>query len=311
MLVVMTDDRQEPAGQYLPVAGTRFFADVRGRPEAPALLYLHGGPGMGSYEFMHWQGGLLARDLRLIGLDQRGVLRSAPVGEGDRLDEQVLADDCEAVREHLGLDRWAVLGHSFGGRTALRYASQHPDRVSAVIFENPTWDPWATDRYRLPVIADRFEAAGRATEARRCRDLAAGLEDPAGGYPAREIREAIMALDEPWFLADPAAKPRMDEADPDLPEEMFARSTTHHTRLLGDPGAITTLLPLLSRLTMPALLITGQADLVTSPDQAEAFRRQVPHGQTEEFKRSGHFAQFEQAEEYAEAVTRFVLAAAH
>jgi hypothetical protein len=52
---------------------------------------------MGSYEFMHWQGELLSRDLLLIGLDQRGVLRSDPVSDTDPLDEQLLADDCEAI----------------------------------------------------------------------------------------------------------------------------------------------------------------------------------------------------------------------
>src|SRR6266487_4818938 len=55
------------------------YADIRGDAGAPALLFLHGGPGQGCYEFMAIQGGLLGRSVRLIGIDQRGVDRSAPL----------------------------------------------------------------------------------------------------------------------------------------------------------------------------------------------------------------------------------------
>jgi pimeloyl-ACP methyl ester carboxylesterase len=58
---------------------------------------------------------------------------------------------------------------------------------------------------------------------------------------------------------------------------------------------------------MPALLILGGSDLVTTPEQADAFRSQVPDGRVEVFDRSAHFAQFEQAEEYSALVTAFVL----
>jgi len=53
------------------------FADIRGRADAPALLFLHGGPGQGCDDFMAVQGDLLSRSVRLIGIDQRGVDRSA------------------------------------------------------------------------------------------------------------------------------------------------------------------------------------------------------------------------------------------
>ena len=55
------------------------FADTRGDADAPALLFLHGGPGQGCHDFMAIQGHLLGRSVRLIGIDQRGVDRSAPL----------------------------------------------------------------------------------------------------------------------------------------------------------------------------------------------------------------------------------------
>jgi len=102
----------------IPVGGTRLFVEVFGDPSRPALLYLHGGPGMSCHEFTRWQAGLLGRELRLIAFDQRGVLRSDPVGEDEPVTEEVLVEDCEALRQALGVERWAVLGHSFGGRLA-------------------------------------------------------------------------------------------------------------------------------------------------------------------------------------------------
>jgi proline iminopeptidase len=305
MLSGMADDGHEPAGQYIPVGGTRLFADVRGRVGAPALLYLHGGPGMGSYEFMHWQGELLARDLLLIGLDQRGVLRSDPVSDTDRLDEQLLADDCEAIREHFGLKTWSVLGHSFGGRTALRYATQHPERVRCVIFENPAWDIEATERFRLPVMADMLDKKGKHDEAQLARELAVRPQLSGRAYPSAEISSVRAALGS-WFLADPALEPAMAEASPQLPEEMSARSTQHHQRIVAHPTFGASLLPLLDALTMPALLITGRSDLVTTPEQIQEFRQRVPSGEIAMFERSAHFPQLEQREEYARAVTNFV-----
>jgi pimeloyl-ACP methyl ester carboxylesterase len=64
---------------------------------------------------------------------------------------------------------------------------------------------------------------------------------------------------------------------------------------------------MLSGLQMPALLIVGESDIVTSPGQISAFRGQVPNGQVEVFGHSGHFVQLEQAKEYAALVTAFVL----
>ena len=140
------------------ITGHGLYADIRGDAAAPALLFLHGGPGQGCYDFKAIQGGMLSRSVRLIGIDQRGVDRSAPLpvqgnGEaGGRLTVADLVEDCEAVRQALGIERWAVAGQSFGGRLALRYATAHPQHTLAVIFENPVWDLAASARDRLNAL---------------------------------------------------------------------------------------------------------------------------------------------------------------
>ena len=78
----------------------------------------------------------------MLMLDQRGTGRSSPVGvlpgltpqeQADRLAlfrADAIVQDAEWIRRELGVDRWSVLGQSFGGFCALRYLSAAPDVAS-------------------------------------------------------------------------------------------------------------------------------------------------------------------------------------
>lgn len=296
-----------PDGQLVSAAGTVLFTQTFGQPGRPALLYLHGGPGMGSHEFACWQAGLLSRELQLVTFDQRGVLRSPPASDGEPLTENVLADDCEALREALGIERWAVLGHSFGGRIALRYAARHPDRVTSVLFENPAWDVEATERYRLPALAGLYEGIGEPGLARECRRRCEEADMFAGGYRT-DLLAGLGARDVYWYLSDPKWQEQMAAAELGRPDPDHSEAAAG--RLMRDPGMFESLVPLLRGLVMPALLMTGAADLVTPPEHRDAFSALVPRGQVQVFEQAGHFVQLEQAEAYADLVTGFVSAAA-
>lgn len=286
--------------RYLAVRETRLFLDLRGDPTSPPLLYLHGGPGTSCHGFMLWQGDLLARSLFVVGMDQRGVLRSAPLtGE---LTEEMLVDDCEGVREALGIERWAVLGHSFGGRIALRYATRYPERVGAVIFENPAWDFDDTERLRLPAAAAIFDELGDGESAARCRALAARPERIAGWQESLELYGKLVdhGRYDDLFLHQRANRPRYVEGDTEsFPEGLRERTAEHSRRLLD--GCWENLLGLLPKLTGPAALIKGRHDLVTGPRQLEAFP-----GPVHEFAESGHFVQLEEPDTYAELIRELV-----
>jgi proline iminopeptidase len=300
--------RPSSEGRLIAVRGTRLFVDVYGEPTKAALLYLHGGPGFGCHEFTRWQAGLLGRALRLIAFDQRGVLRSDPVSEEEPVTEDILVEDCEALRQALGVERWAVLGHSFGGRLALRYADKYPARVTSLLFENPCWDAEATERYRLPALGALYDSLGETSLAQECRDLAVRPDMYAGGVRL-DLLFGLAPRGAYWYLADKKFQRSMEEAGLELPSDDHTEVVA--MRLINDPGIYESLLPMLSGLQMPALLIVGKSDVVTSPGQIEAFRDQVPHGRVEVFDHSGHFVQLEQAEEYSALVTEFVLQNQH
>jgi proline iminopeptidase len=291
------------------------YADVRGDTGAPPLLFLHGGPGQGCHDFMALQGDLLAASVRLIGLDQRGVDRSAPLPEDASLTIADLVGDCEAVREELGIERWAVLGQSFGGSLALRYAAAHPAAVAAVAFENPVWDLAASARAALPRVALMLTERGRR-DAALAALAAAGREDSARPLRAAYVAalEALGADREVFFVPSPATRARLAEirAAHERPDGAAGDegSMRHHLAISADDGTYESLLGLLPRLTAPALLITGGYDPLTSPAQRDAFRRAAPGHRLLEVAGAGHFVHADEPLQYAGAVSEFVLACA-
>ncbi|MFD2675179.1 alpha/beta fold hydrolase [Gulosibacter bifidus] len=131
------------------------FARVITRPggdELPYLVFLQGGPGCEAPRPSFaprnpsWLDAALA-DYRVVMLDQRGTGLSTPVSDHDlaRGDDELaeylthlradsIVRDCEAVREHLGVAQWSVLGQSFGGFTTLHYLSRYADSLREVYF---------------------------------------------------------------------------------------------------------------------------------------------------------------------------------
>jgi proline iminopeptidase len=294
------------AAGLVSVNGTRLFADDRGDVAAPALLFIHGGPGQSCYDFMQVQGDRLAERLRIIGVDQRGTLRSDPLPPEPALSAAVLVADFDALREHLEIASWAVLGHSDGGGYALQYVTSHPDTVQAVIFDCPCWDADLTDRNRLPEVARRLDALGQHDDADRCRELAS---KPGRLTAADETYLAAQTLGPDYmklYFHDPAHAADFSQImeNSGFTEEQWERGRSHLSLLREMYQARLFLLPAITR---PSLLLHGTDDLVATPQMVDQFSRSVPGGTIRTFDRSGHFAYLEQAEQYCEVVTDFVM----
>ncbi len=113
--------------------GVDLYVNVRG--EGTPCLYLHGGPGSGSYWLEKFAGDSLEKHFRMIYLDQRGVGRSSSPADGNFSMERMVRD-FEEVREALGIKQWITLGHSFGGLLQMGYALRHPTAVEGMIMIN-------------------------------------------------------------------------------------------------------------------------------------------------------------------------------
>lgn len=124
------------AAEWLPVdGGHRLYIEQRGRPEGIPAIVLHGGPGSGNSPA---HAGFFAADrYRVILPDQRGAGRSEPQGGMEANTTADLLADIERLRIHLGIDRWLVVGGSWGATLGLLYAAAYPDRVTGLLLRNP------------------------------------------------------------------------------------------------------------------------------------------------------------------------------
>lgn len=100
-------------------------------------IFLHGGPGYWSYSFEQAGGSLLEEFMEIHYLDQRGCGRSSLAPNGDYSLKRLLLD-IEEIRQELKIDRWIVMGHSFGGILATNYAKRYPNSVLSLILLNCT-----------------------------------------------------------------------------------------------------------------------------------------------------------------------------
>ncbi|GGU51566.1 prolyl aminopeptidase [Lentzea flava] len=110
--------------------------EASGNPHGKPAVVFHGGPGSGSNPV--WRQDFDPDHWNLILWDQRGTGKSTPpASDPDTSMEhnttQHLIDDAEKLREHLGIEKWLLMGGSWGSTLILAYAVQHPERVSEII----------------------------------------------------------------------------------------------------------------------------------------------------------------------------------
>ena len=149
--------------------GHQVYWECCGNPAGKPALYLHGGPGSGCTP---GQRRFFDPDAyRIVLFDQRGSGRSRPLASEPDADLSVnttahLIADIEALRRHLAVETWTVLGLSWGTTLGLAYAQIHPQRVNALVLALVTNTTrreveWVTrDVGRIfPREWDRFAAA--------------------------------------------------------------------------------------------------------------------------------------------------------
>jgi len=115
--------------EKVDIGDCKLYCEQEG--QGTALVLLHGGPGATHHNFHPWFS--QAKDFaRVIYYDQRGCgLSDYQPGKGYSVDQAV--DDLDRLRQALGIDQWAVLGHSYGGFLAQYYATKHPENVQGLV----------------------------------------------------------------------------------------------------------------------------------------------------------------------------------
>jgi pimeloyl-ACP methyl ester carboxylesterase len=245
---VLPLDHGRPVGERITVF-TREVASPDGE-DRPYLLWLSGGPGFEGVRPTSPPSGWMKRavqEYRVLLLDQRGTGRSTPVGPaipGGTAEEQAgyltkfradaIVRDAELIRQELGVDRWSVLGQSFGGFTTMTYLSiapealreafitgglspvgRPPDEVYGATYvrliekNRGYFDRYQDDRRRVDAILRRLDdedvrlPSGDRLTSRRFRQLGLWLGDSAGWELLHHVLE--LPFGSPAFLHDTEA----------------------------------------------------------------------------------------------------------
>jgi proline iminopeptidase len=176
--------------------GHWIYVEEVGRRDGIPAIFLHGGPGSGS---QHGHRSLFdPTRYHAILFDQRGAGRSHPYLGTDANTTAHLVRDIEAIRERFGIEKWLVVGGSWGSTLALAYAEAHPGRVAglvlrAVFLGTRHEVDWAFIEGPRTFCPELYEAFVRALPPGEQNDpLAAYLErlsepDPAIHGPAARI----------------------------------------------------------------------------------------------------------------------------
>ena len=107
------------------------YYEESGNPSGKPVVVLHGGPGSGISPMQ--RRGHDPKRYRIVTFDQRGCGKSTPFASLEANTTWDLVADIEALRQHLGIERWQVVGGSWGSTLALAYAIHHPTKVTELV----------------------------------------------------------------------------------------------------------------------------------------------------------------------------------
>lgn len=286
-----------------------------GNPFGKLALVLHGGPGSGCGAW--WEKLFDLKRYRVVLMDQRGCGRSEPDARRPDTDLSVntthhLISDIEALREALGIERWLLVGGSWGATLALAYATTWPERIGALVLFSVTTTTrseveWATrgiGRF-LPAEWDRF-AAG-VPEAERGGDLAGAyarlLSDPSPTVRERAARDWCSWDDAQMRVGtDRSPDPRFDDPRFRL---RFARLVTHYwsnAAWLPDGWALERIDTVSET---PAVLVHGRLDLGSPLEVPWELTRAWPSASLVTVEGEGHGAGPGMTEAVALAISDF------
>lgn len=260
-----------------------------------ALIVLHGGPGLDHTVF----GGhldALGEDVRLLLVDERSQGRSDPAPPETWTLAQFAAD-VEALAAALQLDRYAVLGHSFGAFIALQHAVDFPGRPAGTIVSSGV-----ASEDGLMGFVEANLAAFEPVELREQVTRSWAREQEA--RTPEDVR-ALLVDQLPFHFADPR-DPRIAELETGLDGAHFSPDVTRWAATTGY-GAID-VAGRLGEVTHPLLVLAGRHDRSCSVAAAEAIAAGAPDSRLVVFEDSGHMAYVEENAAFVAAVRVFLAA---
>ena len=207
-----------------------------------------------------------------------------------------LTADADALRQKLGFNKWAVLGHSFGGQVALECALRYPDSLSHLVLLDTGGDSRWSQQNAADLLAKRGLSPEKVELVRRWFN---------GEFAPKEMFRILMRIGEAYYH-HPSIR-------------LLARDVIHGAwRTKLRPEALIfagrhlargwTVMDRLGEITVPTLVMAGRDDFVFPPEHQLELAAGIPNARLRIIERAGHDPHSEQPAEVMEAVSDFISA---
>jgi proline iminopeptidase len=257
------------------------------------LLLMHGGPGLDHVSLSPFRE--LADRHTIVLYDHRCNGRSTGAAVTSMTWDNLTAD-ADALRAELGFERWAVLGHSFGGHVALEYALRYPERVSRLVLLDTAGDAHWSQENAPEVLAGRGFSPKTVAIARRFYKGRIAEKDfvraAARLLPAYDHRFSLMRLAREMLGGGWRMKAR--------PEALvFGGQMMQGWSVMDRLGEI----------RVPTLVVAGHDDFLFPPESQALLAAGIPNARLHIIERAGHNPQSERPAETLRATSDFLAGA--
>ena len=276
---------------HMQIRDVSLFVKVMG--QGYPLVFMHGGPGLDHTSLLALRP--CADQFTLIFYDHRCNGRSEGA-EVSSMTWENLTADAEALRQTLGFDKWAVLGHSFGGNVALEYALRYPQSLPHLILMDTCGDTRWVQHNAPEILAKRGYGPAAVQAARRFFN---GQLTPAEVLPnslkfarAYYYHDSILAL-----VRDAVLRPGL--------------KMRHEAQIFGFSQVLTgwTVMDRLNEIKVPTLVMAGRYDFLFPPEHQVALAAGIANARLEIIERAGHEAPSERTAEVIQVVRDFMATA--
>jgi proline iminopeptidase len=274
----------------ISIRGVSLFVQVMG--QGYPLVLMHGGPGQDYTTLLPFKP--LADQFTLIFYDHRSNGHSEGADVSSMTWENLTAD-ADALRETLGFDKWAVLGHSFGGNVALEYALRYPQNLSHLVLMDTGGDQWWVQRNAPEILAKRGYSASAVQAARHFFN---------GQVTVGEYFPTVFKFFKAYFYRINLLRTVYDIVSG--PRATFRPEATifGYSQLLNG----WTVMDRLSEIQVPALVMAGRYDFLFPPEHQAILADRLPKAKLTLIERAGHNPQMERPAEVIQAIRDFMAA---
>jgi pimeloyl-ACP methyl ester carboxylesterase len=273
----------------IPIRDASLYVDVTGHGHP--LLLMHGGPGADHWTLLPFR--QLADQFTLIFYDHRcnGRSQGAPVSS---MTFENLTADADALRRRLGYERWAVLGHSFGGHVALEYALRYPGSLSHLVLVDTGGDSRWSRSNAAEVLARRGYSPEKVELVRRWF---------RGEFPPRQMPLILMRIGRAYY-----SRPSLSLVTRDLIRGEWRSKMRPEAMIFAGRHLLKdwTVMDRLGKITAPTLIVAGQDDFIFPPEHQRELAAAIPRACLQLIERTGHNPHAEQPAEVMRAIRDFI-----